>query len=84
MKKSEDKTEKEIDKKEVEETTYKKKDYSRKCKTGNGCIYGLGFIGSAIFFIGKASSFGAGVVGFLKAIVWPAIMTYEVFNYLIK
>lgn len=44
-------------------------------------IYGLGFIGSAVYFISTASSFWMGVVGFLKAIVWPAFMTYEAFTF---
>jgi hypothetical protein len=42
-----------------------------------GTIYGLGLIGAAIYFIGTASSFWAGVIGFLKALVWPAFLVYE-------
>lgn len=49
-----------------------------------GVIYGLGFIGAAIFFIGNAVTFGAGVLGFLKALVWPAILIYEAFKFLVK
>ncbi len=45
-------------------------------------IYGLGFIGAAIFFIGQTSTFWTGVLGFLKALVWPAFMVYELFRYL--
>lgn len=45
-------------------------------------IYGLGFIGAAIFFISKAATFWLGVVGFLKALVWPAFLVYEAFKYL--
>lgn len=52
--------------------------------TSNGGIYGLGLIGSAIFFIGQATTFWQGVLGFLKALVWPALMAYELFKYLIK
>lgn len=47
-------------------------------------VYGLGFIGAAIYFISTANSFGAGVLGFFKAIVWPAFMVYEAFKFLIK
>lgn len=50
----------------------------------NGMIYGLGVIGAAIFFIGKATSFWIGVLGLLKAIVWPAYLVYEALNFLIK
>jgi len=44
-------------------------------------VYGLGFIGAAIYFISHAVSFWMGVLGFLKAIVWPAILVYEAFDY---
>ena len=39
-------------------------------------VYGLGFIGAAIYFISTATGFWMGVLGFLKAIVWPAILVY--------
>jgi len=58
--------------------------YHHKCHAGNGCIYGLGLIGSAVFFISQAGTFWQGVLGFLKALVWPALMAYELFKYLIK
>lgn len=48
----------------------------------SGAVYGLGFIGAAIYFISTACSFWMGVLGFLKAIVWPAFMVYEAFKYL--
>lgn len=48
--------------------------------TGNA-VYGLGFIGAAIFLIGNATSFLAGVLGFLKALFWPAFLVYEAFKY---
>lgn len=40
-------------------------------------VYGLGFIGAAIYFIMQATNFWMGVFGFLKAIVWPAFLVYE-------
>ncbi|MFB6340621.1 hypothetical protein ACE01N_05930 [Saccharicrinis sp. FJH2] len=46
----------------------------------SGAVYGLGFIGAAVFFISHATSFGMGVVGFLKAMVWPAFLVYEAFK----
>jgi len=45
-------------------------------------IYGLGFIGAAIFYISQATTFLLGVIGFLKAIVWPAFMVYGLFKFL--
>jgi hypothetical protein len=40
-------------------------------------IYGLGFIGAAIYYISNATGFWMGFVGFLKALVWPAFLVYE-------
>lgn len=39
-------------------------------------VYGLGLIGAAIYFIAQATSFWMGVLGFLKAIVWPVFLVY--------
>ncbi len=48
----------------------------------SGAIYGLGFIGAAIYFISMSSSFWMGVIGFLKALVWPAFLIYDAFKFL--
>ncbi len=45
-------------------------------------FYGLGFIGAAIYFVSQATGFWMGVLGFLKAIVWPVFMVYELFKFL--
>ena len=42
-----------------------------------GAVYGFGVIGAAIYFIAKATTFWVGVLGFLKALVWPAILVFE-------
>jgi hypothetical protein len=47
-----------------------------------GCGYGLGFIGAAIYYISRATGFWMGVLGFLKALVWPAFLVYEALKYL--
>lgn len=58
-------------------------DSDKCCKNNNsshasgGAVYGLGFIGAAIYFISQAATFGAGLIGFLKAMVWPAFLVYE-------
>ena len=44
---------------------------------GGEAVYGLGVIGAAIYFIQHAATFGAGVVGILKSIVWPAFVVYK-------
>lgn len=42
-----------------------------------GAVYGLGLIGAAVYFIGQATAFWPGVLGFLKALVWPALLVYQ-------
>jgi hypothetical protein len=48
----------------------------------SGGMYGLGFIGAAVYFIGHAVTFWAGVLGFLKAIVWPAFLVYALMKHI--
>ena len=65
---------------EAKVNKWAEKDWSKrevKVKAGGGFFYFLGFLGSAIYFIGQASDFWAGVLGVLKSIVWPAFLVYE-------
>lgn len=43
----------------------------------SSAIYGLGFIGAAIYYISAATGFWVGVLGFLKAIIWPVFFVFE-------
>jgi len=45
-----------------------------------GGIYGLGFLATLIYYIQTSDSFWMGVLGVLKALVWPAMLIYEVFT----
>ncbi len=45
-------------------------------------VYCLSAIGSAIYFIQHATTFWGGILGVLKAIVWPAILLYQILGYL--
>lgn len=65
----------------------------QECKTGKcnyGCgacgggIYGLAFIGALVYYIQHAESFWMGVLGVLKALVWPAILVYKLLELLVK
>jgi hypothetical protein len=51
---------------------------------GGDGVYFFGFVGAAIFFIGQATTFWTGVLGFLKAIIWPVYFVYEGLKFLIK
>lgn len=48
-----------------------------------GFGYMLGVIGAAVYYIQASSGFWGGVVGFLKALVWPAFLVYEVLRFLL-
>ena len=47
-----------------------------------GCFYFLGVLGSAIYYISTAATFGAGVVGVLKSLVWPAFLVFELLKFI--
>ncbi|MGH7249520.1 MAG: hypothetical protein ACREGC_00955 [Minisyncoccia bacterium] len=44
-------------------------------------IYGLGFIGAAIYFVSHSTTFMMGLLGILKALVWPAFMVYYALHF---
>lgn len=48
----------------------------------SGVIYGLGWIGALVYYISHAAGFWEGVLGFLKSLVWPAFLIYELFKHL--
>lgn len=49
----------------------------KNCGSGcGGAVYGLGFIGAAVYYVTTAGSFWLGVLGVLKALVWPAFLVY--------
>jgi hypothetical protein len=45
-------------------------------------VYGLGFIGALVYYIQQATTLWDGVLGFFKAIVWPAMLTYNLLEFL--
>lgn len=55
------------------------------CTSGGGCAgagYGLGVIGAAVYYISTATGFWMGVLGVLKALVWPAFLVYEALKFI--
>lgn len=55
-----------------EKTTLKSKSTNT-----TSAIYMMGMIGAAIYYLGQATGFWMGVLGCLKALVWPVILVYE-------
>jgi hypothetical protein len=50
--------------------------------SANVPVYGFGLIGALVYYIGHATTFWIGVLGFFKAMVWPAMLVYEMLKYL--
>lgn len=53
-----------------------------KNNSGAGAIYGLGFIGALIYYMQHTANFTQGLIGFLKALVWPAFLIYKLLEFL--
>ena len=47
-----------------------------------GALYFFGFVGAVIYYIGHSSGFWAGVLGFLKALIWPVFLIYKLLEFL--
>jgi hypothetical protein len=47
-----------------------------KCHGSGGAFYFLGFLGALIYYLTTAPTFGEAVIGFIKALVWPAFLVY--------
>ncbi|MEN6435929.1 MAG: hypothetical protein ABFD14_05340 [Anaerolineaceae bacterium] len=59
-----------------------KKSYKAYHNRTSDAVYGLGFIGALVFYLGHATSFWIGVLGILKSIVWPAMLVFEMLKFL--
>jgi len=57
----------------------KQKKEMKNCYCGKcgGGIYFLGFIGAAVYYIQQSATFWQGVVGVLKALVWPVFLVHK-------
>ncbi len=51
---------------------------------GSDTVYGLGMIGAWVYYIGRATTNQERVRSFLKGLVWPAFMVYDVLKFLNK
>ena len=58
--------------------TDKKSNYNH----ASNAVYGLGFIGAAIYYIQMSTGFWTIVIGLIKAIFWPAFVVYEVLRFM--
>ena len=49
---------------------------------GAAPVYGIGLIGALFYYLQHATTFLAGLLGVLKAIVWPALLVYKMLEFL--
>lgn len=49
---------------------------------GGGAIYCIGVLGALVYYLQNATSFGDGIIGIFKAIVWPGVVLYKVLELL--
>jgi hypothetical protein len=60
-------------------------DKYRPVRSGGGnAVYLLGLIGAIVYYIQAATGFWGGVVGILKALVWPAFVVYQLLKFLAR
>jgi hypothetical protein len=51
-------------------------------RNSSEAVYGLGLIGALVYYIQHAATFAIGLLGVLKAIVWPALVVYKLLEFL--
>lgn len=57
-----------------------KKSMKNRNSSNGSCLYFMGIIGAATYFISSSTGFLMGALGLLKAIVWPAILVFKFFE----
>ena len=50
-------------------------------RNSGSAVYFFGMVGTAVYYISMATGFWMGVVGFLKSLVWPAFLVYELLKH---
>jgi len=49
---------------------------------GSARVYRIGLIGALVYYLQHATTFMIGLLGVLKAIVWPAMVVYKMLEFL--
>jgi hypothetical protein len=61
-----------------------KKEIHIENRGSSGSLYGIGMIGAWVYYLRDVKTFQEGLTGFLKGIVWPAIVVYRLLQFLEK
>ena len=52
------------------------------CHGSGGALYGLGFLGALVYYLTTATSLWMGILGVIKAILWPAFLVYGALKFM--
>ena len=52
------------------------------CHGSGGALYGLGFLGALVYYLSTATSLWTGLLGIIKAILWPAFLVYGALKFM--
>lgn len=53
------------------------------CSGGpSGAVYGMGFIGALVYFWQHSATFPDYLLGFLRALAWPAFLIHKIYSLL--
>ena len=47
-----------------------------------GSVYFMAAVGAVVYFVRHAMTFGAGVLGVIKGVFWPAVLMYKLLEWL--
>lgn len=58
------------------------KEVIQKRVTGGGdVVYGIGLIGALVYYLQHATGFVDGLVGVVKAFLWPAFLVFQLLDF---
>lgn len=51
-------------------------------RSASEAVYGFGLLGAWYYYLSTATSFGMGLLGLVKGVIWPAMLVYEALKFL--
>jgi len=55
---------------------------SKHVNAGGGAVYGFGLVGALVYYLQQASTVVEGLLGVLKAVIWPALLVHKLLGFL--
>jgi hypothetical protein len=68
----------------TDQTPTERKQTHMSVQGGGDAVYGIGMFGAWAFYLGRAVTPEEKVKAFLKGFIWPAMLVYEVLQFLHK